>query len=57
MPKMIKRLASQLIANGMPEDKAYAVATKKMQKAGNVKEGTNKETAKGKVSKKVKKRK
>ena len=45
---MIKRLAGQLIDNGMPKDKAYAVATKKMQASGNVKKGTNKATPKGK---------
>jgi hypothetical protein len=37
MAKIVKRLAGQLIANGMPSDKAYAVANKKMQEAGNIK--------------------
>ena len=45
--KIIKRLATQLMENGMPEAKAYAVATKKMQDAGNVKKGSTKATAKG----------
>ena len=47
MPKILDRLVSQLIANGMSKDKAYAVATKKMQEAGNLKKGTREATAKG----------
>lgn len=45
--KIVGRLAQQLMDNGMPRDKAYAVATKKMQESGNVKKGTQKATAKG----------
>ena len=45
--KIVERLADQLISNGMPKDKAYAVATKKMQEAGNVKSGSQKATSKG----------
>ena len=47
MAKIVERLVSQLTANGMPKDKAYAVATKKMQEAGNI-DKSGKETAKGK---------
>lgn len=47
--KIVSRLAGQLINNGMPKDKAYAVATKKMQASGNVKKGTQKATPKGKA--------
>ena len=45
--KMVKRLASRLISNGMDEGKAYATATKKMQAAGNVEKGKAKATPKG----------
>lgn len=48
MPKILDRLVRQLVANGMPRDKAYAVATKKMQDAGNLKKGSTQVTAKGK---------
>lgn len=47
MPKILDRLVKQLMANGMGESKAYAVATKKMQDAGNLKKGTQEPTAKG----------
>jgi hypothetical protein len=47
MPKILDRLVSQLTANGMPKDKAYAVATKKLQESGNLKKGTREATAKG----------
>lgn len=47
MPKIVERLVSQLIANGMDKDKAYAVAVKKMQEAGNI-DKHGKETTKGK---------
>ena len=48
MPAILDRLVKQLIANGMPKDKAYAVATKKLQAAGNLKKGSSKATGKGK---------
>lgn len=47
MPKILDRLVSQLKAKGMPESKAYAIATKQMQKSGNLKPGTNQATPKG----------
>lgn len=48
MPKILDRLVSQLISNGMDKNKAYAVATKKLQASGNLKKGSNEATAKGK---------
>jgi hypothetical protein len=47
MPAILERLVSQLVANGMDKDKAYAVATKKMKEAGNL-DAKGKETSKGK---------
>ena len=47
MPAIVERLVKQLVANGMPKDKAYAVAHKKMKAAGNITK-SGKETAKGK---------
>ena len=48
MPKLMDRLVSQLRSKGMSKDKAYAVATKKLQESGNLKKGTKKLTPKGK---------
>lgn len=47
MPKILDRLVSQLVANGMGKDKAYAVAVKKLQEAGDLKKGTAEATKKG----------
>lgn len=47
MPKIVERLVSQLTANGMDKNKAYAVAVSRMKKAGNL-DSSGKETAKGK---------
>ena len=47
MPKILERLVSQLQANGMAKDKAYAVAVSQLQKAGDLKKGTVEATAKG----------
>lgn len=47
MPKIVERLVSQLVANGMDKGKAYAVAVSKMKQAGNI-DKSGKETAKGK---------
>jgi hypothetical protein len=47
VPKILERLVSQLKAKGMPENKAYAVATAQQQKAGNLKAGTTELTPKG----------
>ena len=46
MPKIVERLVSQLVANGMPKAKAYAVAVSKMKKAGNL-NSKGEATAKG----------
>lgn len=48
MPKIMDRLVSQLRANGMSKDKAYAVATKKLQSSGSLRKGTREATEKGK---------
>ena len=47
MPKILERLVSQLVKNGMPKDKAYAVAVSKLQKSGNLKKGSTEPTEKG----------
>lgn len=47
MPKIVERLISQLVANGMDRRKAYAVAVSKMKQAGNL-DSSGKETSKGK---------
>jgi len=46
MPKILDRLVRQLKAKGVKNP--HAVATSQQQKAGNLKKGTNKLTAKGK---------
>ena len=45
---ILKRLISQLKANGMSEGQARAVAIKKLQESGNLKKGSTEATAKGK---------
>lgn len=47
MPKLLERLVSQLKAKGMSESQAFAVATKSLQKAGDLKPGTQDLTEKG----------
>jgi len=47
LPKILERLVSQLKAKGYNESSAYAIATKSLQKSGNLKKGSNKATAKG----------
>lgn len=47
MPKLLDRTVSQLKAKGVPESRAYAIATATHQKAGNFKPGTQELTAKG----------
>lgn len=47
MPKLLDRTVSQLKAKGMPESRAYAIATATHQKAGNFKPGSQELTAKG----------
>lgn len=46
-PPIVKRLATQLKSNGMPQGEAQAIAISKMQKAGNLKPGTNQATTQG----------
>jgi|TARA_B100000073_G_scaffold112982_1_gene91294 hypothetical protein len=48
MPAILDRLVSQLKAKGMSEKAAFAIATKQLQKSGNLKKGTSKATPKGK---------
>lgn len=47
MPKILDRLVKQLTTNGKSKDAAYAIATKALQKSGNLKPGTTEATAKG----------
>ena len=47
MPKILDRLVGQLTSKGMLRDKAFAVATKQQQKAGNLKPGTQELTKQG----------
>ena len=47
MPKILDRLVKQLKDKGMSESAAYAVATKQLQKSGNLKKGTQEATSKG----------
>jgi hypothetical protein len=47
LPKILDRLVSQLISNGMGRNQAYAVATKKLQESGNLKKGSTEATPKG----------
>lgn len=49
MPKILKRLVSQLEAKGKDKDTAYAIATSQLQKNGILKKGSSEElTEKGK---------
>ena len=50
MPKKVHDLAKKLQKKGYSESKAWAVATSAMQKAGNMKPGSNKLTPKGKTA-------
>jgi len=47
LPKILTRLVSQLVGNGMEKGKALSVATKKLQESGNLKKGTTEATEKG----------
>ena len=49
MPKIMDRLVGQLKNKGFNKNSAYAIATSKLQKSGNLKKGTTKPTAKGVV--------
>lgn len=47
MPKILERLVGQLQAKGMPKANSYAVATSQLQKAGDLKKGSQQATPKG----------
>ena len=49
MPKILDRLVSQLMNKGHSKSAAYAIATKSLQRSGNLKKGTQKATRKGKM--------
>lgn len=48
MPAILDRLVKQLQAKGHSKSAAYAIATKSLQKSGNLKKGSQEATAKGK---------
>lgn len=47
MPKILERLVGQLQAKGKSKSSAYAIATASLQKAGDLKKGSQKPTPKG----------
>jgi hypothetical protein len=47
MPKILERLVNQLKAKGYNKSSAFAIGTSSLQKAGDLKKGTSKPTAKG----------
>lgn len=47
MPAILERLVSQLEAKGYAKSSAFAIATKSLQKAGDLKPGSQKATSKG----------
>ena len=47
MPAILDRLVNQLQAKGKPKSNAFAIATKTLQKSGNLKPGTQEATTKG----------
>ena len=47
MPKILERLVRQLKAKGKSTSSAFAIATKVLQRSGDLKEGTQEPTAKG----------
>lgn len=47
MPAILERLVSQLQAKGKSKSSAFAIATATLQKAGDLKKGTQKATPKG----------
>ena len=48
MPAILDRLVRQLVAKGHDQSAAYAIATKSLQRSGNLMKGSNKATPKGK---------
>lgn len=49
MPKILDRLVQQLKDKGHDEKSSYAIATKALQKSGNLKKGTTEATEQGKM--------
>ena len=47
MPTILERLVGQLQGKGMPKANAFAVATSTLQKAGDLKKGSQEATPKG----------
>jgi hypothetical protein len=47
MPKILDRLVSQLVKNGLSKSEAYAIAISKLRKAGDLKKGSTEATKKG----------
>ena len=47
MAKILDRLVKQLQEQGFTKSAAYAIATSKLQKSGNLKKGTHKATREG----------
>lgn len=47
MPKILDRLVGQLEAKGHDKSSAFAIATKALQRSGNLKKGTQEATPKG----------
>ena len=47
MPAILERLVSQLMQKGKSKSSAFAIATSSLQRAGDLKPGTNKATPKG----------
>lgn len=47
MPAILERLVSQLRAKGKDKSSAFAIATATLQRAGDLKKGTQKATPKG----------
>lgn len=48
MPAILERLVKQLQAKGKSKSAAFAIAISTLQKAGDLKKGSSKATAKGK---------
>ena len=47
MPKILDRLVNQLESKGHDKSSSFAIATKALQKSGNLKPGSQEPTAKG----------
>jgi hypothetical protein len=48
MPKILEEARKKIQAKGHSKSSAYAIATASLQKAGDLKKGSNQPTAKGK---------